>query len=76
MNLLDDLKKLKKQMFNSFTIGKCNVYYITHQKLLNGTHLFETEFKSVDNVIGAISFSTGDTDAVIKFLNKKYNKKK
>jgi len=72
MNLRKELKDFRKK-FTNFNIGKCDVYYVTHQELLNGYHKFESKFVSVDNIIGAIAFDGNEVQEVIACLNKKYN---
>lgn len=72
MNLRKELKKFRKA--RNRDIRKYNVYYILHQELLNGHHLFESKFVSVDNVIGAIAFDAKEADEIVAYLDKKYNK--
>ena len=76
MKLMKELKKLKKKFFKSAQLGKRNVCYITYQEMPDGFHKFGSQFTSIDNVVGAVSFAASDTDEIINYLNKKYNKEK
>ena len=76
LKLRKELKKLKNKFLQSSQIGRCNVFYITHQELPNGHHEFSSQFVSVDNIVGAVSFASCDVNEILNYLNKKYNGEK